>query len=102
MLPLLPLHIALNALLLLRGVFLGEAGAMLLELRDALLGLRRVLIRRRAIQAQRVVSVAGLAARIDWSVSGVLGRRSKIRATPPPAPFTQAQTSPTNCPSPMS
>jgi N-acetylglucosaminyl-diphospho-decaprenol L-rhamnosyltransferase len=89
-LPLLPLHIALNALLLMRGVFLGESGAMLLGLRDALLGMRRVLIRRRAIQAQRVVSVAGLAARIDWSVSGVLGRRSKIRPTTPSAPFTQA------------
>jgi GT2 family glycosyltransferase len=90
MLPLLPLHIALNALLLLRAVFLGEAGAMLLGLRDALLGIPRVLIRRRAIQVQRVVSVAGLAARIDWSVSGVLGRRSKIRPTNPSAPFTQA------------
>jgi N-acetylglucosaminyl-diphospho-decaprenol L-rhamnosyltransferase len=94
-LPLLPLHIALNALLLMRGVFLGESGAMLLGLRDALLGMRRVLARRRAIQARRVVSVAGLASRIDWSVSGVLGRRSKIRpAATPPAPLTQAHPSP--------
>ena len=94
--PLLPLHVALNALLLLRAAFLGEADAMLRGLRDAASGMDKVLVRRRIIQARRAVSIAGLAARMDWSVGGVLGRRSKTRPVIPSAAFSPAHPSPTS------
>jgi GT2 family glycosyltransferase len=74
--PLLPLHVALNALLLLRAAFLGEGGAMLRGLRDAAFGMNKIFVRRRIIQARRTASVADLAARMDWSIGGVLGRRT--------------------------
>jgi GT2 family glycosyltransferase len=104
LLPLLPLHVALNALLLVRAVLMGEAGTMLRGLRDAVLGLDKVMARRRAIQARRAVSIAGLATRMDWSLSGLLGRRSRTRpVTPsaippaaiPSATFTHPDPSPT-------
>jgi N-acetylglucosaminyl-diphospho-decaprenol L-rhamnosyltransferase len=95
-LPLLPLHIALNCLLLLRSVLLGEASAMLLGLRDAVLGMNTVIGQRRIIQARRVVSIADLATRMDWSVGGVLGRRSKTRPAIPPVPFTRPHISSTS------
>jgi hypothetical protein len=96
LLPLLPLHIALNALLLLRAAFLGEAGAMLRGLRDAAFGMNKVLARRRIIQERRTASIADLAARMDWSVAGVLGRRSKTRPATSSAAFSAAHPSPTS------
>jgi hypothetical protein len=78
---------------------------MLRGLRDAVLGLDKVVARRRAIQARRAVSIAGLATRMDWSVGGLLGRRSRTRpvipsavlpATIPPATFTRPDPSPTS------
>ena len=93
---LLPLHVTLNAILLLRAAFLGEAGAMLRGLRDAAFGLNKVLVRRRIIQARRAASIADLAARMDWSIGGVLGRRSKTRPALPSVAVSQAHPSPTS------
>jgi GT2 family glycosyltransferase len=99
LMPLMPVHAVLNALLLLRALLLGEAGAMLRGLRDALGGIGDVLASRRIVQARRVVSVTGLASRMDWSIGGLLGRRSRNRplAPPdiPPADLQPAHPSPT-------
>ncbi|GEO42428.1 glycosyl transferase [Skermanella aerolata] len=97
--PLLPVHAVLNALLLLRALLLGEADAMLRGLRDALGGMGDVLASRRIVQARRVVSVTGLASRMDWSIGGLLGRRSRTRlpasTAVPSADLQPAHPSPT-------
>ena len=69
---------------------------MLRGLRDAASGMNKVLVHRRIIQARRAVSIAGLATRMDWSVGGVLGRRSKTRPVIPSAAFSPAHPSPTS------
>jgi N-acetylglucosaminyl-diphospho-decaprenol L-rhamnosyltransferase len=95
LIPLLPVHVTLNALLLLRAAFLGEADAMLRGLRDAVSGMNKVLVRRRIIQARRTVSIVDLAARMDWSVGGILGRRSRTRPATASAAFPPPHPSPT-------
>jgi GT2 family glycosyltransferase len=104
LIPLLPPHLALNALLLLRAAFMGEAGTMLRGLRDAVFGMKKVLAQRRIIQARRAASISGLAARMDWSVGGVLGRRSKTHPVIPPviAPAIPSAAFPSAHPSPTS
>jgi hypothetical protein len=79
---------------------MGEAGTMLRGLRDAAFGMKKILVQRRIIQARRAASISDLAARMDWSVGGVLGRRSKTRPVIPPAipspAFPSAHPSPTS------
>ncbi|WP_158043818.1 glycosyltransferase family 2 protein [Skermanella pratensis] len=74
---LLPVHIALNGLLLARGAVLGQAGPTLRGLRDAVRHIGPVMAGRRAVQARRRLSAAGVARAIDWSVAGVLTRRAR-------------------------
>ncbi|QQP90269.1 glycosyltransferase family 2 protein [Skermanella sp. TT6] len=74
---LLPVHLAVNGLMLARGAVLGQGGPMLRGLRDAVRHIGPVLAERRAIQARRRLSAAGVARAVDWSVTGLLARRAR-------------------------
>ncbi len=79
---LLPGHVLVQILVLLRGMTKGQGPAMFRGLRDALLGLGSVLRVRRQVQGARRVAWWTIARALTWSPAKWLGRRSDLRPLP--------------------
>lgn len=79
---LLPGHVLVQILVLLRGMTKGQGPAMFRGLRDALVGLGSVLRARRKVQGARQVAWWTIARALTWSPAKWLGRRSDLRPLP--------------------
>jgi GT2 family glycosyltransferase len=77
-----PVHLALNAVLLGRAIVLGQAAPALRGSWDAIRHIGPVLASRKAIQARRRLSTAGVARALDWSIAGIVRRRARSLPIP--------------------